>query len=436
MFRKFSDFPLGLACLPRQTVGMLPRLTLIFLLFASLGTSARDLTGHGGPVRALALQGAYLASAGFDQAIILWNPQSGQAQRVIRWHQGAVNALVTLPDGRLASAGEDARIAIWRDGEAPATILEGHSEPIAGLAAHGGFLASAAWDRSVRLWDLTTGTVQILEGHQGNVNAVAFAGGALHSTGQDGTLRRWGADGAPLTLAEFGFPQTALVALPDGTLATAGVDGQVHLVRPDGATRALHAGPRPVVALAASPDGSSLAVATIGGGVSLYALPGGRLRHALDGPGLPVWSVLFAADGRTLWTGGQDRRVRRWDAANARPLGPLAPEADEALPAGLDRHGAEIWRACQACHALRPDSGPMAGPHLHNIFGRRMGSLPGYTYSARLAEGDIIWTPETVADLFTRGPDVVTPGTRMPVQRVGNAEDLAALLRFLEQATR
>ena len=78
----------------------------------------------------------------------------------------------------------------------------------------------------------------------------------------------------------------------------------------------------------------------------------------------------------------------------------------------------------------------MAGPHLHQLFGRRMGSVPGYAYSERLAQGDIIWTPETVADLFTRGPDVVTPGTRMPVQRVGNAEEMAALIRFLEAATR
>jgi len=288
----------------------------------------------------------------------------------------------------------------------------------------------------VRLWDLSQGTARVLEGHRGNVNAVAFAGGALHSTGQDGTLRRWMADGASMILAEFGFPQTALLALPDGTLASAGVDGAVHLVAPNGTERELRSGPRPVVALAASPDGRTLAVGSIGGSVGLYALPEGRLRQSLDGPGLPVWSLAFAADGRTLWSGGQDRRVRRWDARNARPLGPLAPEAETALPAGLDPQGAEVWRACQACHALRPDSGPMAGPHLHNIFGRRMGALPGYTYSERLAQGDITWTPETVADLFTRGPDVVTPGTRMPVQRVGNAEDLAALLRFLEQATR
>ncbi len=78
----------------------------------------------------------------------------------------------------------------------------------------------------------------------------------------------------------------------------------------------------------------------------------------------------------------------------------------------------------------------MAGPHLHGLFGRRMGSVAGYDYSDRLARGDIVWTRETVADLFTRGPDEVTPGTKMSVQRVGNAEDLRALLDFLEATTR
>ena len=63
------------------------------------------------------------------------------------------------------------------------------------------------------------------------------------------------------------------------------------------------------------------------------------------------------------------------------------------------------------------------------------GLRPGYAYSPRLARGDITWTPETLADLFTRGPDVVTPGTRMPVQTVGEAGDLAALMRFLAVAT-
>ncbi|MCO6417577.1 c-type cytochrome [Siccirubricoccus sp. KC 17139] len=105
-------------------------------------------------------------------------------------------------------------------------------------------------------------------------------------------------------------------------------------------------------------------------------------------------------------------------------------------PAVAEGEGARVFRACAACHALRATAGPMAGPHLQGLFGRRMGSVPDYPYSERLARGDITWTPETVADLFTRGPDVVTPGTRMPVQRLENPQEMAALLRFLEGATR
>jgi len=411
---------------------------LLALLLLALPAAAQEFRGHGGPVRALAVSGGLLASGGFDQAVILWDPHTGQARRVLRWHQGAVNTVLALPDGRLATAGEDARIAIWGPaGEEPERVLEGHTEPVAALAAHGARLASAGWDGTVRLWDLASGEGRPLSGHQGNVNAVAFAAdGALHSAGQDGTLRRWAEDGSAKVVAEFGLPRTALLALPDGSLATAGVDGTVNLVAPDGAVRELRAGPRPVVALTATADGATLAVGSIGGSVGLYALPEGRLRATLEGPGLPIWSAAFAPDGRVLWTGGQDRLLRAWDVATARPLTAAAAPAADSLPAGLDPLGAEVWRACQACHALRPDDAPMAGPHLHRLFGRRMGTVPGYAYSERLARGDITWTAETVSDLFTRGPDVVTPGTRMPVQRVGNAEEMAALIRFLEAATR
>ena len=151
----------------------------------------------------------------------------------------------------------------------------------------------------------------------------------------------------------------------------------------------------------------------------------------------PVWSAAFDSDGRTLWTGGADRRVRRWDALAGRAIGPVGDADAPASVTGLDAHGARVFRACAACHALTGDAGnTMAGPTLHGLFGRRMGRVAGYAYSERLARGDIVWTPETVADLFTRGPDVVTPGTKMPVQRLENPDDMAALLRFLAQATR
>jgi cytochrome c len=46
-----------------------------------------------------------------------------------------------------------------------------------------------------------------------------------------------------------------------------------------------------------------------------------------------------------------------------------------------------------------------------------------------------VWTPETVAKLFEVGPMTYTPGTKMPEQRIGSAEDRAALVEFLKKAT-
>jgi len=76
-----------------------------------------------------------------------------------------------------------------------------------------------------------------------------------------------------------------------------------------------------------------------------------------------------------------------------------------------------------------------AGPTLHGVFGRRIATLPGYNFSPALKTLDIVWTPETVSRLFEIGPMAYTPGTKMPEQTIGAAEDRNALVKFLEKAT-
>ncbi len=411
-----------------------PALILALLLLALPAAAqlpepdrAAGLMAHGGPVRALAASPAGIASGGLDQAVIFWSP-TGRPITVARWHQGAIEAITAIPNAGWASAGEDARIAIWpaTGATTPDLVFEGHQGPVAALSSDGTTIASGGFDGTVRIWD-GSGPPIIHTGHRGAVSALLHRAQGVLSAGQDGTLRAW-PDGT--VLAEFGHAITALTTLDATHIAAATVDGTVHIIGPGG--REFATSPRPVVALAA--HGSMLAAASIGGDVGLWDWRAGRLLRTLQGPGLPVWSAAFAPDG-TLWTGGADRQIRRWDAATGRPLSE-SPVAALSIPEDADPHGARVFRACQACHALTPDAPPMAGPHLHNLFGRRMGSVAGYAYSERLARGDITWSPETVADLFTRGPDIVTPGTRMPVQTVGNAEDMAALLRFLQAATR
>ena len=74
----------------------------MFLLLAA-PVLAQDLSGHGGPVRAVLPlpDGQHLVSGSFDHAVILWDASAGQARAVARWHRGSVNALALCPMGAL-----------------------------------------------------------------------------------------------------------------------------------------------------------------------------------------------------------------------------------------------------------------------------------------------------------------------------------------------
>jgi cytochrome c len=425
---------------------MMRRAWLCLLLFALPPVAANaQLRGHGGPVHAIAISsdGRTVISGSFDQSAILWSPARNAAVEVLRFHEGAVNAVAVLLDGRFATGGEDGRIALWRAGEqAPVAVLQGHQASIVALAASpdGAMLASASWDRTVRLWPLGGGAARVLEGHQQNVNGVAFTpdGSAVVSAGYDATIRIWplAGSGAPV-VATLPTPLNAVAVGRDGEIVTGGADGKVYFLSPAGGLRGeIEAGATPIIALALSGDGTLVAAAGIRGAVAIIERMSRTLARTLVGPGLPVWSLAFMADNRTLLTGGADRMVRRWDATIGEPIGAVAlGTPEDPLAAYAGDQGAEVFRACVACHTLAPDEGNRAGPTLHGIFGRRIATLPGYRFSEPLKHLDIVWTQETVAKLFEVGPAAYTPGTKMPEQRIGSAEDREALVRFLEKAT-
>ena len=396
-------------------------------------------------MKALAISpdGTHAISGSFDTSAIRWSLSRNTAEQVLRFHDGAVNAVVYLKDGGVVTAGADAHIAVWSAGQTqPEKVFDGHSGPVSNLAVSpdGSVVASASWDRSVRLWPVNGGTVRVLEGHGQNVNGVAFTpdGKSVVSAGYDATLRIWPLAGGSAAVHTLPTPLNAVAVAPDGEIATAGANGKVYFLSPAGETLGeVDASPNPVIALAISPDGNLVAAAGIRGSVAVIDRKTRKLAHTLVGPGLPVWSVAFFPDSRTLLTGGADRMIRRWDASNGEPIGAAVIGApDDPLAAYAGDHGAEIFRACIACHTLSSDEGNKAGPTLSGIFGRRIATLPGYNFSPALKKLDIVWSPETVSKLFEVGPASYTPGTKMPEQTIGSAEDRKALVDFLAKATK
>ena len=261
-------------------------------------------------------------------------------------------------------------------------------------------------------------------------------GKSLVSVGYDLTLRIWPLPAGPPEIITFPSPLNVVAVAADGEIATGGADGLVRL-RTVGAKQIddVQAGPGPVVALAISPDGAFIAASGISGAVSIIDRKARSVLRTLVAP-TPVWSEAFLPDSATLLTGGADGMIRRWNVLTGEPIGSsLRGTPADPLAAYAGDHGAEIFRACVACHTLSEKDNARAGPTLAGLFGRRIASLPGYRFSDALKGMSIVWTPETVATLFELGPNAYTPGTKMPEQRIGSPEERKALTDFLARAT-
>ena len=315
-----------------------------------------QLRGHGGPVRALAISpdGKIAISGSFDTSAIRWSLERNAAEQVLRFHDGAVNAVALAADGRVATSGEDGRIALWQPGEPqPATVLEGHTAPVVALAVSpdGTTLASASWDQhraavAARAAARRACSKAITQ----NVNGVAFTpdGRAVVTAGYDATLRIWPLAGA----ARRPSSRCRRRSTRSRSRPTA------RSSRPAPTARSISLGPRascaarskpaqtPIIALAVSADGKLVAAAGIRGSVAIIDRATRKLARTLVGPGLPVWSVAFLPDSRTLLTGGTDRMIRRWDAVTGEPIGrwsmgapedPLAAYAGDPRRRGLSR---------------------------------------------------------------------------------------------------
>jgi WD40 repeat protein len=115
--------------------------------------------GHRADISAIAWspKGAILASVDESGAIILRKGDSGRKWAVLKASSGQ-NSLTFSPDGLwLATAGDDATVTIWdMTKHRAALLLRGHEARVLDLAFRpdGKGLVSCGEDRSVRLWTL------------------------------------------------------------------------------------------------------------------------------------------------------------------------------------------------------------------------------------------------------------------------------------------
>jgi cytochrome c len=420
-------------------------LLFAFLCLAAAPPAAGALIGHGGAVTAIAMtpDGKRVLSASFDYSLILWDMAGSEKLRTLSGHEAPVAALAMFPDGRHAVSGSDDRTIGYWDLETGALLARwgGHEGRVAALAVapDGGLIVSGGWDATLRLWNPAAGESRALRGHNSAINAVAIApGGALMASGDhDGHILLWSFPEGQLLggIDGNGFSVNALTFTPAGQLFAASADMTVRLWDPKAKSEiARYEGQdEPLVSLALSPDGDLVAAGGTRGTMMLWKTADGsfiRARYAHKGP---VFALAFAPDGQGLLSGGLDGAIRVWRAPDWHERGGAEPAVSAAEPPS-DR-GARLFRKCGACHELTAAGNGKAGPTLHGLFGRKAGEVPGYAYSPALRSSGIVWDATTIDRLFALGPEEVVPGSKMPLQRMPDAEERAELIRFLEHNT-
>ncbi|MEM9630254.1 MAG: c-type cytochrome [Pseudomonadota bacterium] len=414
------------------------------------GAEFQTLKGHGGPVMDISVSptNGLVATASFDNSVGIW---SGRTPRWLEGHEAAVKVVQFVDETRVVSAGDDNDLILWDLERGTKNRLEGHTAKVTGLAVSPDrkVIASASWDTRIGLWPVSGGEPVFLEGHTAGVNKISFSrdGNWLFSASVDGSIKLWelGANVEKRVIDRNGFGINVMVLGGHNTGSAAWIaygsqDGVTRIV--DLATdERLHdfaLERRPILAMALSPDGSRLATGDGHGFITVIDTKSWSIekdfKAALKGP---IWALAFSKDGQVLHAGGIENIVYSWPVADLASYDPMAQETPQFLrkPEDMSNGERQFARKCSICHALTADGGRKAGPTLYKVFGRKAGTLDGYPYSETLVSSDIIWSEETIDQLFLDGPDHFIPGSKMPMQRITGPDDRDDLIDFLKTAT-
>jgi WD40 repeat protein len=205
---------------------------------------------HRAPIAGIAAHGGFIATAGYDNRVILWD--AGTRRALARGsHDHLVNDCAFSTDGRwLVSSSSDYSARVWA---VPSmrlhAVLGGHRDDVdmAAFSPDDRHIATCALDRCVRVFDRDGRCLHEMRGHTGNVLSLAWSANEneLVTSSVDGTVRLWNVEsGQCVRSTDLGVRTDSVEIDADGVVYAGDDRGRIAIVDAGRATfvDAHHAG--------------------------------------------------------------------------------------------------------------------------------------------------------------------------------------------------
>ena len=94
--------------------------------------------------------------------------------------------------------------------------------------------------------------------------------------------------------------------------------------------------------------------------------------------------------------------------------------------------GEKIFAQCRACHQVGENAKNAVGPVLNGLFGRKAGTVEGYSYSPANKNSGITWDEATFRE-YIKDPKAKIPGTKMIYPGLKDEQRINDLVAYLKQ---
>jgi WD40 repeat protein len=277
----------------------------------------------------------YLAGAGSDRTIKLWEVVKGKSPTNIKGHKSTVLTVCFSPNGHLLASGSaDGQIKLWRwDGFASSYVLDktlkGHRGAVfqVNFSLDGQQIVSCSADDTVKLWQANGKLTKTIKGEMGGIFGVSFMpeGKVMAIAGADGTIKLLYLDGICLnTLLGHQDWVYSVNFHPNGKKLLSGSrDGTVKLWTKNkvwgrkSEAKTLTGHENGAIDACFHPQEDLVASAGADGMVNISRLDG-SLVHQLSAHHHLVYSVNFSPDGKFLATSSEDGTVKLWQVKKFR----------------------------------------------------------------------------------------------------------------------